>query len=282
MQKHYLQELILDWDIDCSNKDPIQEESILESLRPHINPYKLSLKGHGGGNCPSWLGVNLSGRTLESLQLCDVPWTNFPPLLGEVWLIDEHGADCKSHISGESFKNLKRLELVNISKPIKWVGNGPCELFSQLKVLIIKDYLELLELPFSHGDGYDQEDELTMTWFPNLEDLKITVCPKLSSLPSIPWSSATCSVTFAKAGYGIERLSFRGYSSTHCAFWMAFAFHILSKLGVLCVTRCPPLSPVHLKELSSLKALEIIDSSDAFCLKGEDHVGYQCPAECHH
>ena len=28
---------------------------------------------------------------------------------------------------------------------------------------------------------------------------------------------------------------------------------------------CPPLSLVHLKRLSSLKALEIIDSSDAFC-----------------
>jgi hypothetical protein len=86
--------------------------------------------------------------------------------------------------------------------------------------------------------------------------------------------------------------SFRGYSSTRyvmeikrkdsldSAFWMALAFHILSKLGVLCVTGCPPLSLVQLKQLSSLKALEIIDSSDAFCLsEDEDHVGYQCPAE---
>ena len=57
-------------------------------------------------------------------------------------------------------------------------------------------------------------------------------------------------------------------------------FHNPSKLGVLCVTRSLLLSPVHLKQLSSLKALKIIDSSNAFCLsEDEHHVEYQCPAE---
>ena len=144
--------------------------------------------------------------------MCDVPWTNFAPL-GEVWLSDEHGADCKNHIAGESFKNLKRLELVKISKLRKWVGNGPCEFFSHLKVHIIKDCPELLEFPFSHGAGYDYEDEPNMTWFPNLEELKITVCPKLSSLLFIPWPSATRYVTFAEDDSSIVRLSFKGYSS---------------------------------------------------------------------
>ena len=37
MQKHYLQELKLDWDTDHSNKDLIQEDSILENLKPHRN-----------------------------------------------------------------------------------------------------------------------------------------------------------------------------------------------------------------------------------------------------
>ena len=44
MQKHYLQELKLDWDTDHS--------SILENLKPHINLYKQSTKGHGGGKFP--------------------------------------------------------------------------------------------------------------------------------------------------------------------------------------------------------------------------------------
>ena len=52
MQKHYLQELKLDWDTDHSNKDLILEDSILENLKPHRNLYKLSTKGYGGGKFP--------------------------------------------------------------------------------------------------------------------------------------------------------------------------------------------------------------------------------------
>jgi len=151
-----------------------------------------------------------------------------------VWLSDDYDGDCKNHIIGESIKTLKGLELVKISKLRKWVGNGPCEFFSHLKVHIIKDYPELLEFPFAHGAGYDYEDEPNMTWFPNLEELKITVCPKLSSLLFIPWPSATRYVTFAEDDSSIVRLSFKGYSNS--AFWKVLDFHNLSKLGVLCVT----------------------------------------------
>ena len=56
IEKHHVQELILDWDINRSDKDSMREENILESLRPHSNLYKLSITGHGGGTCPSWLG----------------------------------------------------------------------------------------------------------------------------------------------------------------------------------------------------------------------------------
>ena len=52
MQKHYLQELKLDWDTDHSNKDLILEDSILENLKPHRNLYKLSTKGYGGEKFP--------------------------------------------------------------------------------------------------------------------------------------------------------------------------------------------------------------------------------------
>ena len=52
MQRHYLQELKLDWDTDRSDKDLIQENNILKNIRPYGNLYKLSTKGHGAGNCP--------------------------------------------------------------------------------------------------------------------------------------------------------------------------------------------------------------------------------------
>jgi hypothetical protein len=290
-QKKYLQELILNWDTDRLYKDTMQEDHILESLQPHRNLYRLSIKGHGGANCPSWLGVNLSVRTLEYLELTDIPWTNFPPL-GEVWMVDEHGADCKSHMPGQRFQNLKRLELVNVSKLRRWVGNGPCELFSNMKVLIIKNCPELLELPFTHAGGHEKMVGPIMTCFPKLEELEITECPKLSSLPSIPWSSATRSVTIEQAGSGIERLSLREYArnryimdiegkdAVDSAFWRVLSFHNLSNLGLLTIWGCPPLPLVHLERLSSLKALTIVDSSEAFCLSEDDgRVGYQCPVE---
>ena len=130
------------------------QDNISESLRPNSSLYKLYIKGHGGENRPSWLDVNISVRTLESLQLNDARWTKFPSL-GEVWLVDEHGVEYKSRTLGQGFTNLKRLELFKIPKLRKWVGNGPSELFSYSKVITIlgfpfsKDCLELMEFPFA-------------------------------------------------------------------------------------------------------------------------------------
>ncbi|CAL5070130.1 unnamed protein product [Urochloa decumbens] len=287
IQKHHLQDLILEWDIDRSNKDPVGEENILESLRPHSNLYKLSITGHAGDSCPSWLGMNLLVKTLESLQLTNVSWKKFPPL-GELWFVDEHGEECLSYIPEQSFKNLKRLELESVLKLTKWVGNGPSDLFSHLEVLIIKYCPELMELPFSHPAGHEQEDEANMAWFPKLEQLEITDCPKLSSLPCVPWSSSTRSAAIEKVGSGIEELNFRGYSGSghwlhirgndavDSNFWRVVAFHKLSKLEKLQVTKCPPLSLVHLEKLSSLKSLWIDDIGDAFCsAEGDGHARYQ-------
>jgi hypothetical protein len=290
VQKHYLQELILHWDVNRSDKDPVGEESILESLMPHSNLYKLSITGHGGDTCPSWLGMNLSVKTLGSLRLSNVSWRTFPPL-GEMWFVGEH---CRSCIAAQSFKNLKSLELEKVPKLIKWVGNGPSDLFSHLEVLVVKDCPELMELPFSHSAGHEQEDEANnMTWFPRLQKLEIRDCPKLSSLPCVPWSSSTCTARIAKSGSGIERLSFGKFSSTthfleikgnntllDGSFWRVLAFHNLFKLEELVVATCPPLSLVHLEQLSSLKTLEINDMGDAFCLaEGDGHVGYQFRVE---
>ncbi|XP_022684147.1 putative disease resistance protein RGA3 isoform X2 [Setaria italica] len=283
IQKHRLQVLMLDWDINRSDKDPIGEENILESLMPHSNLYKLSISGHGGDTCPSWLGMNLSVKTLESLRLSSVSWKIFPPL-GEMWFVGEH---CKSCIPEQSFKKLKRLELEKVPKLIKWVGNGPSDLFSHLEVLVIKDCPELMELPFSHCAGYEQDVEDNMTWFPKLEKLEITDCPKLSSLPCVPWSSSTCRAKIVQAGSGIEELSFGGYSleikgkdTLDSAFWRVLAFHNLSKLEVLEVTRCPPLSLVHLEKLSSLRSLRMYDMGDAFfSAEGDGHAGYRFPVK---
>lgn len=181
-QTKYLRKLIMDWDSNRSNKDSTKEDQVLEGLLPSSNLRELCISGHGGTDCPSWLGANISNRHLELLQLHDVSWENLPPL-GELCLVDENGGECKSYAQGHSFKYLRRLEIVKIPKFKRWVANYPPELSFHLEVLIIKGCQQLIELPFPHLTECDH-----MTWFPRLQELEIVDCPKLSSLPRIPWT----------------------------------------------------------------------------------------------
>ncbi|XP_066340295.1 putative disease resistance protein RGA3 isoform X2 [Miscanthus floridulus] len=289
--KTYLHKLTLHWDSGRLNKESAREEHVLESLKPCSNLVELVIRGHGGATCPSWLGADLSVKNLEFLRLDDVSWEKLPPL-GVLWLINEHGDECQWSIPGQSFKNLKRLELVKIPKLKKWIVSGPHELFSELKVLVIKDCTELMELPFKHHIECEPEHEDHMTCFPKLEELEIADCPKLSSLPCIPWSSTTCSARITQVGSGLEKLVYeKNYKSEYGiriegkddldnAFWMVVGFHSLSELKELEVRRCPPLSLDHLQLLSSLKTLTICDTSNAFLLpEGDDCAGYQFPVE---
>lgn len=77
-QKSRLHELTLHWNTHPSTSDSALAEPILESLKPSSNLVKLSIIGHGGATCPSWLGMNLSIRGLESLCLDGVAWKTFP------------------------------------------------------------------------------------------------------------------------------------------------------------------------------------------------------------
>ncbi|WVZ87247.1 hypothetical protein U9M48_033917 [Paspalum notatum var. saurae] len=278
--------------ISPSKKDSKREKEVLESLKPSVNLIELCIRGHGGVSCPSWLGANLSVQNLENLQLDDVSWKDLPPL-GELWLVDEHGEECPNYIPSQCFSNLKRLELVKIPKLKKWVVNGPGELFSQLKVLIVKDCPELTELLFTRHTGSEQEHETHITCFPKLEELEITGCPKLvSALPCIPLSSGMCSANIAQVGSVFEYLNYGKDYNSECILriegkeasdsdpWKVVAFQNLSKLKVLVVKRCPPLSLDHLLMLSSLKTLSLYDLCDANLLpEGDGQVGYQFPVE---
>ena len=53
MYKRHLEELVLNWHVNRSNKDPAREDQVLEGLKPHSNLLKLSIRGHGGHTCPS-------------------------------------------------------------------------------------------------------------------------------------------------------------------------------------------------------------------------------------
>jgi hypothetical protein len=184
IHKNHLRELRLCWDSSRSNKDPVKEENILESLIPHNSLQGLEISGHGGTSCPAWLCTNLSVKCLESLSLDHVSWKNLPPL-GEFWMVNERGEEYQScSISSPSFHNLKTLELNAISRLTRVRA---CSFLSHLDVLRIGHCHELTELTFLHPTFWERQSEEKRDWFPKLQRLDIKYCPKLESLPPIPW-----------------------------------------------------------------------------------------------
>jgi hypothetical protein len=209
MHKSRLQELKLEWNIRRLNKDLTHEQDVLESLKPHSNLRHLCIRGHGGINCPTWLGANLCVKNLESLKLYDVAWKELPPL-GELFLVDESGIEHMGCIQSQIFHNLKRLELTKVRRLRKWVvscphsvsypasevesscvRNVPSNLFVHLEVLIIQYCPELSVVPVFHPTCCLQEAP-TMAWFPRLRELTIRGCPNLLSFPPIPWTRGPC------------------------------------------------------------------------------------------
>lgn len=279
MNKNHLHKLILEWSFDRRIRDAEQEKNVIESLVPHSNLQDLCIRGHGGDICPSWLGRYLSVQNLESLSLCNVSRNTLPPL-GDLRFIDDRDEECKGLVSSQSFLILKRLELVEIPRLAKWIGNGKCHLFSVLEVVIIKDCPELVELPFSHPSCHQAKQEENMIWFPKLKELKIIRCPKLASLPVIPWTEAPCSAAIEQAGSVFEKLVYsknykselsleiEGKDGQHIVFWNVLAFHNLANLKELKVEKCPPLPLIHLQKLKSLKSLTITGMSNSLLLFG--------------
>ncbi|KAF8647681.1 hypothetical protein HU200_065320 [Digitaria exilis] len=70
LQKNQLRELILDWDINRSEKDPIREKNILENLRPHSNLYRLSITGHGAVIPKAPIDICAYVRKVNRIRCC--------------------------------------------------------------------------------------------------------------------------------------------------------------------------------------------------------------------
>ncbi|CAL5090873.1 unnamed protein product [Urochloa decumbens] len=271
MQKKHLQELIFQWDAERSIMNPAREEQVLEGLKPHSNLLKLSIRGHVGASCPSWLDLNLSVKNLESLCLDGVAWKTFPPI-GELRLVNETVEEISSNIPSPHFKNLKRIELKNLARLKKWVIGCSDHLLAQLEVLIIEDCPELLELSFLNCNCSQQEQK---TRFPRLGELRIRSCRNLLSLPPIPWTSSVCSVQISSVGLDFESLKYgkdpfqhvlalgitgKGHAQDMAAapFWRVLDFDKLTGPEELVISSCPPLPFDGLQKLlSTIKFLRI-------------------------
>ncbi|CAM0957820.1 unnamed protein product [Alopecurus aequalis] len=160
------------------------------------------------------------------------------------------------------------------------------------QVVIIEDCPELVEFPFSHPTFHKAKQEDNMTRFPKLRDLKIIGCPKLSSLPPIPWTSAPCRANIEGVGCGFEKLSYsrnnknelsleiEGDGDVNDMFWNWLDFYNLADLKELCMKRCPSLPLIHLQRLKSLETLNITNMSTVLLFEGESRsTGCPLPVE---
>ncbi|XP_037455139.1 disease resistance protein RGA2-like [Triticum dicoccoides] len=299
IHRNHLRELTLEWDVERSNREPTREENVIENLVPHSDLRDLCITGHGGTSCPRWLGDNLLVKNLESLHLANVSWKTFPPL-GEFWSVHEPHGECKGCIASPSFQknclkkqgfqNLKRLVFVKIPKLKRWAGNQNCGFFLHLEVVIIEDCPELIELPFSCSTCSQPEQEgENMTWFPRLRKLRIVGCPKLRTMPAIPWTDSLCSIEIEQTGsieeltYSEPKLSLDIYAAdgTSSLFPKELAFCNLSALKILNLHNCPPLPLDKIQMLTSLRELTISGRSSIVLspVGGEGHVLCQVPVE---
>lgn len=293
IHRNHLQRLSLEWAVDRSDKNPTREDNVLDCLLPQSNLRHLRIRGHGGTSCPTWLGSDLFLKNLESLSLDDVSWRTFPPL-GELWLVDDLGIEWQGCVASQGFHNLKRLELVKIPKLTKWVGTKSCQLFCHLEGLIIIGCPELMELQFSCPTCYQPEQGVgKMIWLPRLRKLMIVDCPKLASMPPVPWTRALRSIEIARTGLRFKGLGYsesreqglslviNGVGGIDSLFWNELDFCNLSVLKSMSIENCPPLSLDCIQMLTSLTTLDIRGGSNVLVspIRGESNGTYKCPIE---
>lgn len=281
---NHLDSLVLDWDNERCNRDPIREGNVLENLKPHDNIRELHIAGHGGVSCPNWLSGDLSIRNLESLLIKYVNWDTFP-LPGKLYMTE--GQERQGSVTSHDFHNLKRLELVNIQKLKRWHGDGTINLLPHLQSLTISDCPELTELPLS--DSTSCQFQQSTICFPKLQEIKISECPKLLSFPPIPWTNSLLYVSIEGVDSSLEKLNYSKDESNLCItgkdapdsmFWNVLDFNNLTELQLLGIQKCPPISLDHLKMLTCLKILHITDSGSILLpVDCENYVQYNLPVE---
>ncbi|OQU79676.1 putative disease resistance protein RGA4 [Sorghum bicolor] len=266
----HLNRLILGWDRDQSDRDPKKEQDVLECLKPHNNLQQVCIRGHGGHTYPTWLCSDHSAKKLECLCLKGVAWKSLPPLLGVLLVVGEE----HPNVTGQIFENLKRLELVNIATLRKWSADSP---FSKLQVLTIEDCFELTELPSPH-------------MFPNVQEIYISECEELVSVPPIPWSSSLSKAELWRVGKSIENLDYsKKEQKIRVEFkkdaldrelWNVLAFTNLSEIREFRIFGCSQVPLHHLQLLNSLNTLGISDfSSVLWPTEGENDSPFEFPVE---
>ncbi|KAF5445978.1 hypothetical protein F2P56_031645 [Juglans regia] len=189
--KPKLDGLSLGWskDIDDS-EDRTSEKEFLNMLQPHNVLKELTIRCYGGTEFPTWLNrtslPNLVFLTIENCKKC----TSLPPLgkLPSLRVLSIKGMPSVKSIGPEicgdgSSQPFRSLETLNFENMVEWENWSPCEAFSNLRELSIKNCPKLFGNLPNH--------------LPSLENVEIDRCWNLVvSVSSFP---DRCKIKFERS-----------------------------------------------------------------------------------
>uniref|UniRef100_A0A0D9VEH4 R13L1/DRL21-like LRR repeat region domain-containing protein n=1 Tax=Leersia perrieri TaxID=77586 RepID=A0A0D9VEH4_9ORYZ len=207
--KRNLKTLMLVW-------GPVQrtiESDVPDGLEPPSNLKELVIKNHGGSIGPSWLCREICVNNLRSLHLEGVSWGT-PTPFGQLMQLEEltlikiasiHKFGLGfGGVTEKSFPHLKKVEFVDMPELLEWVRGVHCHLFSKVASIWCEKCpnlsMLLLQLPSSDCSAAPCAQDINTTWFPNLCDLYIAGCPKLSLPPMPHTSTLTSAKVFGQTG----------------------------------------------------------------------------------
>jgi hypothetical protein len=265
-ERKYLEELVLEWNALDTTISECQK-SVLNNLRPHCNLKSLTINNYGAETLPDWVGhhsfFNIVSLRLENCRHC----CNLPPLgqlpslrdlfvvgFEEVVKVDRefYGSDSSS---AKPFGALKVLRFEQMLKWEEWTSfgaeneGGP---FPQLEELYISSCPKLTgELPIH---------------LPSLAKLEILECPQLAaSLPRAPpllelYLKKCNEVQLKELPTGLQKLKIEGFGALESLpQGMVDSNDCLQKLTI---KKCMKLElPTHL-DFSSLETLKL-DNCDS-------------------
>ncbi|XP_058209372.1 disease resistance protein RGA2-like [Rhododendron vialii] len=179
--KTKITELRFHWDTDYENSN-IEYNDVLEGLKPHKNLRRLMVKDFGGRRLASWMRSrddqslqNLVKIELIGCKVCeDIPILGHLPHLEVVEMVELDNVE----IIGPDFYGFDERTVAGRSTTVA----APTQVvFPALRKLTIRGMQKLKE--WSDVSSLSLATTSMMEFFPRLEDLYISECPNLITIP---------------------------------------------------------------------------------------------------
>jgi Leucine-rich repeat (LRR) protein len=248
-----------DWNDDSDDKAIVNDEQLLQNLRPHLNLKELTIEGYAGVRFSDWASslLNLVKISISHCKWCQ----HIPPL--------------------DRFPFLEDLSLHNLSS-LEYIGNDASEVSSSSL-----QSLSLWKLPKLRGwwrmrqavtTEHEQNYNLPLfPSFPSLSRFSIRECPIRSIMPDVaPGSQTTPSSSSLFSTLSkLKHLSL--YDLQELESLPEEWLQNLTSLKILSISWCPKLqismSPLF-QHLTALEYMKIDNCKEL--ISNEDEEGAQC------